>query len=328
MAGGGIIDAGSGVAQTIGRYFSVISVVPSSLYVVFVYLLIASGSWDHLPRWSQAFKSLEQLGVGGIGLIVLASIALGVIVHPSQFAIVQFFEGYWGNNCIAQAIRSQRILRYRLLCEGLEGVKNEALDGLEELDRSDSKTAVDRIALRSQYDEAHRVRESFPRALDNIMPTRLGNVLRRAEAQAGSQYRLSALQVVPHIMLVAPQGHVDYVSDQRSQLDLAVRMTFMSVLSAATAVLFLWHCHFWIFIALIPYVLAYFSYRGSVIAARHYGSALDILINIDRFELYKQLRIQFPAGTADERKANEKLAQLFDYDTGVTIPYCPPEASN
>jgi hypothetical protein len=328
MAGGGIIDAGSGVAQTIGRYFSVISVVPSSLYVVFVYLLITSGSWDHLPRWSQAFKSLEQLGVGGIGLIALASIALGVIVHPSQFAIVQFFEGYWGNNCIAQAIRSQRILRYRLLCEGLEGVRNDALDGLEELDRSDSKKAVDRIALRSQYDEAHRVRESFPRALDNIMPTRLGNVLRRAEAQAGSQYRLSALQVVPHILLVAPQGHVDYVSDQRSQLDLAVRMTFMSVLSAATAVLFLWHCHFWIFISLIPYMLAYFSYRGSVIAARHYGSALDILINIDRFELYKQLRIQFPAGTAEERKANEKLAQLFDYDTSVTIPYCPPEASN
>jgi hypothetical protein len=328
MAGGGIIDAGSGVAQTIGRYFSVISVVPSSLYVVFVYLLITSGSWDHLPRWSQAFKSLEQLGVGGIGLIALASIALGVIVHPSQFAIVQFFEGYWGNNCIAQAIRSQRILRYRLLCEGLEGVKNDALDGLEELGRSDGKKAVGRIALRSQYDEAHRVRESFPRALDNIMPTRLGNVLRRAEAQAGSQYRLSALQVVPHILLVAPQGHVDYVSDQRSQLDLAVRMTFMSVLSAATAVLFLWHCHFWIFIALIPYMLAYFSYRGSVIAARHYGSALDILINIDRFELYKQLRIQFPAGTAEERKANEKLAQLFDYDTSVTIPYCPPEASN
>jgi hypothetical protein len=328
MASGGIVDAGSGVAQTIGRYFSVISVVPSSLYVVFVYLLITSGSWDHLPRWSQAFKSLEQLGVGGIGLIALASIALGVVIHPSQFAIVQFFEGYWGNNNIAQAIRSQRILRYRTLCEELEDLRNGALDGLEELDGSDSKKAADRIALRSQYDEAHRVLETFPRAFDNIMPTRLGNVLRRAEAQAGSQYRLSALQVVPHILLVAPQGHVDYVSDQRSQLDLSVRMTFMSVLSTATAVLFLWHCHFWIFIAFIPYMVAYFSYRGSVVAAGHYGSAIDILINIDRFELYKQLCIQFPAGTTEERKINEKLAQLFDYDPSVTIPYSPPEASD
>ena len=340
MASGGIIDAGSGVAQTIGRYFSVISIVPSSLYVVFVYLLVTSGSWDHLPIWSQAFKSLEQLGVGGVGLIGLASIALGVIIHPSQFAIVQFFEGYWGNSSIAQAIRSQRILRYRLLCEELEDVRNETLDGLDELGKSNSKEAPDRqkgsdskrvaerIALRSQHDEADRVRESFPRALDNIMPTRLGNVLRRAEVQAGSQYRLKALQVVPHILLVAPQGHVDYVSDQRSQLDLAVRMTFMSVLSTATAVLFLWHCHFWVFVALIPYVLAYLSYRGSIIAAGHYGTALDILINIDRFELYRQLFIQFPAGTAEERKTNEKLAQLFDYDPGATIPYRPPDASN
>jgi hypothetical protein len=339
MASGGIIDAGSGVAQTIGRYFSVVSIVPSSLYVVFVYILITSGSWVHLPRWSQAFKSLEELGVGGIGLMALASIALGVIIHPSQFAIVQFFEGYWGNNFIAQAIRSQRILRYRIQCEELEDIRGEALGRLEELGKSGSRktvrareseieAAANLIALRSRYDEAHRVRESFPRALDNIMPTRLGNALRRAESQAGSQYKLRALQVVPHILLVAPQGHVDYVSDQRSQLDLAVRMTFMSVLSTATAVFFLWHCRFWIFIAVIPYMLAYFSYRGSVIAARHYGSALDILINIDRFELYKQLHLQFPTGTAEERKANEKLEQLFDYDTSATIPYSPPETSD
>jgi hypothetical protein len=133
---------------------------------------------------------------------------------------------------------------------------------------------------------------------------------------------------VPHILLVAPKSHVDYVSDQRSQLDLAVRMTFMSVLSVMTAILFLWHCRYWVLLALVPYIFAYVSYRGAIIAARHYGAALDILINIDRFELYKQLCLRLPAETAEEREMNIKLRKLFDYNSKVTMRYSPPESSN
>jgi len=153
------------------------------------------------------------------------------------------------------------------------------------------------------------------------MPTRLGNVLRRTESQAGSQYGLNALVAVPHILMVAPADHVEYVNDQRSQLDLAVRITFMSALASATAILFLWHCRFWVFIAIIPYALAYLSYRGSVVAAGHYGSALDTLINLDRFALYQQLHLELPGGTTEERKANKKLARLFNYDDKADIDY-------
>jgi hypothetical protein len=133
---------------------------------------------------------------------------------------------------------------------------------------------------------------------------------------------------VPHILLVAPKSHVDYVSDQRSQLDLAVRMTFMSILAVMTAILFLWHCRYWVLLALVPYIFAYVSYRGAIIAARHYGAALDILINIDRFELYKQLCLRLPAETAEEREMNIKLRKLFDYNSKVTMRYSPPESSN
>lgn len=321
MPNGGIIDVGAGVAQVIGRYFSVISVIPSSLYVIFVYTLITSGSWQHSPDWSHAFKSLEQLGVGGIALLALLSIALGVIIHPAQFAIVQFFEGYWGNKRIAQAIRSQRILRYQIQCEDLDDKMVDASDLLSLLSEARVTATAARTAPLSRLGEANRVRETFPRALDLVMPTRLGNVLRRAEAQAGSQYNLDAPTAVPHILLIAPPSHVDYVSDQRSQLDLAVRMTFMSALASATAVLFLWPRHFWVLVALVPYMLAYLSYRGSVVAAGLYGSALDTLINIDRFELYKQLHLKLPAETIEERETNKKLAQLFDYDPDVVVRY-------
>jgi hypothetical protein len=321
MSTGGIIDAGTGLANSIGRYFSVISIVPSSLYVTFVYTLIASDSWWHTPDWSRGFRSLEHLGLGGFSLLAFFSIAIGVIIHPTQFAIVQFFEGYWGNANIVQTFRSRRILHYQHICKNLS---DKEMSAGRQLSQTGAGISADRARFLSLLGEANRVRDAFPRALDHVMPTRLGNTLRRTEAQAGSQYRLDALTAVPHLLMIAPPGHVDYVNDQRSQLDLAVRMTFMSVLACATSLLFLLHDGCWVFVAVIPYVLAYLSYRGSIIAASHYGSALETLINLDRFALYKQLHLELPHGTVEERRANVKVAELFSYDPEVVIRYEHP----
>ena len=319
MSNGGIADVTTGIAQTIGRYFSVVSVIPSSMYLIFVYLLIASGSWHHAPNWSHAFQSLEHLGVGGIALLALFSVALGVIIHPIQFAIVQFFEGYWGISTIAQAVRYQRILHYREVCRGLTRSQSSSIGQLK--GAGDTR----RVQLNSRIDEASRVRKSyFPATLNNVMPTRLGNVLRRAESLAGSQYAMNALQIAPLLLLIAPTGHVDYVNDQRTQLDLAVRMTFVSVVACGTAVLFLWPHGSWLLVAVIPYALAYLSYRGSVVAGRHYGDALDALINLDRFALYEQLHLKLPAATAMERDANKKLAKLLGHDAVENLWYEHP----
>ena len=325
MSNSSIIDAGTGVDNSIGRYFSVVSFIPSSFYVLFVYLLVASGSWHHPPDWNHAFVSLGHLGVGGIALLTFLGVGLGIFIHPIQFAIVQFFEGYWGIRPIPQAIRYQRIVRYQLLCQKLNRDVSSTKKLLAAWERADLETTLSaRAPVRSKLDEADRVRYMFPADLDEVMPTRLGNVLRRAESQAGSQYGIDALQAVPHLLLIAPTNHIDYVNDQRSQLDLAIRMTFISVVAAATAIIFLWPYGAWVLIALIPYGLAYLSYRGSIVAAGHYGSALETLINLNRFALYQQLHMRLPASTENEQEANATLRDLLRYMPDTTIHYKHP----
>jgi hypothetical protein len=325
MSNGGIIDVGTSAAQAIGRYFSVISVIPSSLYVTFVYLLIESGSWEHSPDWNKAFTSFEHIGIGGIGALAFLSIGLGLVIHPIQFALVQFLEGYWGTGSAVQSIRVQRILYYQRLCRRL---RRERVTALKQLENLPNQTTVDSKATRarliSQRAEALRISDYFPRRTDDIMPTRLGNMLRRYESQAGSQYGMDALQVVPHLLSIAPADHVDYVGDQRSQLDLAVRMTFISLAASATTVLFLWPYGLWILVAAIPYLLAYLSYRGSVVAAGHYGAALDTLINLDRFMLYEQLHLPLPVDTTDERLTNKRIKRLFEYNVNEIVSYKHP----
>jgi hypothetical protein len=327
MPGNSIVDVSAGAAQTIGRYFSVVSVIPSSLYVGFVYLLIASDSWRRWPDWGDGFRSLAHLGFAGVALLAFLSIGLGIVIHPIQFAVVQFFEGYWGATPVAQAVRSQRIRHYQAVFKELRREKFSANHQLDNLNKAGVTDPAARVLPLSRYHEASRLRENFPRAIDQVMPTRLGNALRRAESQAGSQYGMDALQMVPHLLMIAPASHVDYVNDQRSQLDLAVRMTFISALAAATALLFLWPYRLWALIAVVPYTLAYVSYKGSVVAASHYGSALEALINLDRFALYEQLRLEPPATTASERALNRKLGRLFQYDNSQVTRYKHPPTS-
>ena len=270
--------------------------------------------------------SFEHISIGGIGVLVFLSVGLGLVIHPIQFSLVQFFEGYWGTTRIAQTIRSQRILRYQRFCNDLHDEAIKAGTELASLKRN--KAPVRRAQLISRQDEAMRILGNYPHAPSQVMPTRLGNMLRRYESQAGHQYGMDALQVVPHLLLVAPANHVDYVNDQRSQLDLAVRMTFISAIASATAVIFLWPYRYWVLIALIPYALAYLSYRGSVIAAGHYGSAFDTLINLDRFVLYEQLHLPLPAGTAMERLRNEEMKHLFEYNPAEAVGYRHPLPGN
>jgi hypothetical protein len=328
MSDGSILDVTSSAAESVGHYFSVISVIPSTLYVVFVYMLVASDSLEHSPDWGHAFMSLEHLGIAGVAILAILSIGLGAAIHPIQFALVQFFEGYWGTWPISQRIRAQRILHYRRLCGSLENKQITSTDDLAEMSEEVRRIPSIQVPLLSKRDEARRVRNvAFPRARNQIMPTRLGNVLRRAESQAGSQYGMNALQVVPHLLLVAPTAHVEYVNDQRSQLDLAVRMTFMSAVATGTAVLFLWPHGLWVLVAIIPYLLAYLSYRGAVVAGRHYGAALATLINLDRFVLYERLRVQLPSTAQDERKLNQNLAKMLSYRK-VTMNFEHPDTEN
>jgi hypothetical protein len=321
----GVIDIGTGVAASIGRYFSVVSFIPSAIYVLYVYLLITSGSWQHPPDWNGAVASLGRLGLTGIAALVLSSICLGLLIHPIQFALVQFFEGYWGTWPVPQALRRQRIVRYQKLVRELNRKEREAKDlQVRWKDAGYKPNAFSLVPVRSQYDEAHRVREFFPK-MNEVMPTRLGNVLRRTESEAGSQYGLDALQAVQHLLLIAPAAHVDYVNDQRSQLDLAVRMTFMSAVAVVTTLLFLCMDRFWTLLAIVPYGLTYLSYRGSVVAATHYAAAIDVLVNLNRFALYQQLHLPVPANAAEEKVMNEALAEVLQHEP-VVMHYEHPAA--
>jgi hypothetical protein len=321
----GFSSAISGVGGAIGRYFSIVSFIPSFFLAAFTFALIESGAWsgNGHPDWAKAGTAFTHLG--NLAFLTLISIAIGAAVHPLQFALVQFFEGYWGTKWFAQRMRVARILHHRRVYKRQFNLNLQALQARAER-KADLAIKV-QVGQLSVQDESQRLLDSYPPEDDDIMPTRLGNVLRRYEREAGRQYKLNAVDVIRHIALVAPPQRVDYVNDQRQLLDLAVRMSATSIIATFIAIGFLWRHGPWLLIALVPYGVAYISYRGAVVVAHEYGSAVSTMIDLDRFALYDHLRLPYPQNTEEERRINLSLMELLRHDDEVVLQYRHPDTS-
>ena len=321
----GFSAAISGVGSAIGRYFSVVSFIPSLFLVGFTFALIESGAWGGTgePDWVRAGNVLTHLG--NLALLTLISVALGVVVHPVQFSLVQFFEGYWGPGRLAQRVRVMRIMHHLESRKGRLGDIKSTRKAL--VDPKELPGSASRVKLLSLRGESDRMFAGFPLAVDDIMPTRLGNVLRKYERQAGAQYGLDAIGIIRHVALVAPAQRLEYVNDQRQLLDLSVRMSATSILATLVAIAFMWRHGLWLLIALVPYGIAYISYRGAVVVAHEYGSAVATMIDLDRFALYDCLRLPTPATTTAERQMNAKLMRLIAHNRKVVLRYEHPSAS-
>jgi hypothetical protein len=317
----GFSAAISGIGGAVGRYFSIVSFIPSLFLTSFTFLLIESGAWSSHLDWAKGGNAFTHFG--NLALLTLISIAVGVAVHPIQFAMDQFFEGYWGTGRLAQRIRVSRIWhyynRFMFLTAGPGADARLELDDEEEAGKPlEGKDRFERLSI---SEESLRLSAGYPRDEDDIMPTRLGNVLRRHERLAGSEYGLDAITVFRHVALVAPPERLGYLNDQRQLLDLSVRMCATSILAALIAVAALWRHGPWLLVALVPYAVAYLSYRGAVVVAGEYGAAFSTIIDLDRFALYDQLRMPRPKNSEDERRQNENLVRVLSHDDPEVVRY-------
>ena len=317
--------AGSGPAK-IGRYFTVVSALPSAVFVAWVYLISASGAWTGPVDFSKVFHGLD---VGSAVFLGIASFTLALTLHPLQFTLIQILEGYWGSSKAAQRaafvrVRYHRHRRQELLVASICAAK--ALNELPADAGPNSPAATDATVARSIFwREALRELSSYPDDLNQILPTRLGNVLRRYEIQAGRPYGIQAIPALSRLGMVAQAAEVEYVQNQRLQLDLAVHTAALGFAASLVTIFAMWRHGGWLLLALAPYLGAYLAYRGAIIVAHEYGAAFSVLIELNRFALYDRLHLPLPENLDDERQRNATLMNVLHSGMGAQLDFEHPE---
>jgi hypothetical protein len=190
-----VFDVVSTPASAIGRYFSVLSVVPSSLVVVYVFALVQAAPWRGQPDWQAAGTAFTDLGLGGVLALGLVGLLIGLVFQPLQYAAVQFCESYWGLGRLAQTVMKRRILQHRERRGILVELQGESLHRLRQANQSPTEVDADwvddaHLPDLMVFEESSRLLTFYPRNRNDVRPTRLGNVLRRHEAAAGAAYGL------------------------------------------------------------------------------------------------------------------------------------------
>lgn len=329
-------DAAFSVGQRIGRYFALVSMIPSLFLVLWVYILIASGSLSGTPTLRHVEKALSQWSFGKVAEVVLASLVVAVVLHPLQFVTTQLLEGYWGTTPLAIGAMKTRIVHHRkrqrelneqagtnqiewrkacmdLICDDL-GRDPEGDPNLERLiDAKMRSELADPLMLHvvAEQEAGSRRERNYPPDAKRILPTQLGNALRRFEDTAGSQYGLGAIALGPHLHLVAPPRHLEYLVDAREDMDSAIRICTFGLVAMVLTVGCLLTDGLWLLWALLPYTISYLAYRGAVSAAQGYGDVVAGVIDLDRFLLYDQLGLYQPRDNTEEKKNNEELMRVL-----------------
>jgi hypothetical protein len=311
----------------LGPSAALVQALPSTSLVFVLFALITSRLYPWASPLHDAKGKKVAAGVdsvthavkglnatGGV-MLVLAVLVTAVMIRPFQVAAVQFLEGYWNSRRlgILKTLAVERHARRLSFHRSRRLVAQPRADGLQfdavaGADRQAHN--VDRMASRAQA-----ITERYPERIAHLMPTALGNVLRRAETSAGERYGLNTVVTYPRLY-----SHLSSRLDQKlaMQLDIIDTMaTFTLVfwVEGLAAAPLLLRVDWW---SLIPLALGVFStitYRGARLAGEHHSRQLSTAYDLHRFDMLRALHRRLPENALEEYKDNQQLSEFL---AGIT----------
>ncbi|MEU0090054.1 hypothetical protein [Kribbella sp. NPDC006257] len=343
---GGLPETANAVGTQIGRYFSLASLLPSLIFVLWVTALRGASKPFGRFDLDGAGKAITDWSPAKVGLMVVSSLLLGLLVHPLLFATTQLLEGYWGPRPFAVRLATAMALRHRRRQHQLEDRADaselEMERALDAISRSELGEAYDGLTPEQQkgwrvtqraspdgamvhglviaMDSTKKVLSELPKDADRMLPTRLGNALRCVEDAVGRQYGLDLITIAPHLAVAAAPTRSAYIDDSREQLDVSVRMAFYGLLGAVLTSVWLLGAGWWLLVALVPYTFAFVTYRGAVASAAEWGAAMATCVDLDRFAMYDAMHVEWPSDTDSERTRNRDLMRLLQGER-VSVSY-------
>jgi hypothetical protein len=264
---------------------------------VILTLAVGTGTWEtiHL-RVRDADTGTKIVGLLGYAL---AAWFLAAFVQSQWRNLVRLYEGYPLR--LVPAIREWGVTSHRR-----------------------------RLAL-AQDDKrlGHVQYYRYPLDVDDVMPTRLGNALRAAERYPHDRYGADSIIVWPRLAPLVPPRFAAQLDEFRGAMEFLVVVATWSAIYAATtgAGLVVLGGSPWVFalVLLGGFSMAWFAYRGAVVAAVEYGEQLRVGHDLYRFRLIRQLHLPAPSSLDEEKRQWEALHEFIYSNYVESLTYEPGE---
>jgi hypothetical protein len=147
---------------------------------------------------------------------------------------------------------------------------------------------------------------------NNVLPTRLGNVLRAAELYPQERYSADFNLLWTRLCHLCPEPFLENLDEFQAALDfLVVAVTGFSLLAVGTSVTAALTGHgVWLFLVCLlgGFALAHLAYLSAVEAAKELGEGYRASFDLYRNELLLRLRWELPDSAASERDTWKDLS--------------------
>jgi hypothetical protein len=284
-----------GAKRIIGIWFLMIGLLPTTVLTAFVLALVGTGAPSDTPSWEALRHRTRTLDLVALVLLLFFVLTISAILNPLQLSIVRALEGYWGGSFVSMLFSAVGVSVQRRRLRRLKRVTSEPARSLHDAHRQDMAAAE----LETYPDESL------------LLPTRLGNALRAAEAQAGQRYGLDTVTMFPRLYAHLSNRMEDVLADLRDQLDVAARLCAVLLMATAISTGLLATHGWWLLVPATTALLAWLAYRAAVRAAISYGEQIYVAFDLHRFDMLRGLHLPLPRNPREELEFNERLSEFF-----------------
>ena len=297
----------------LGARFGLVSLLPAAVFVIFGGFLVLGGAPAHAPQFGAVLHTVGAWGPTEGVLLGIAAVALAIVLQPFQTFFVRILEGYWGSSAPAAFLSRLFAKRHRTRRDRIKSAKERLEAAAQNPTVAEPGQAYEAAIL------ADRLVRSYP--LDKFLPTKLGNVLRAAEENAGAPYGLDAIAIWPLLYTVLPKRTAALLDDQRNQLDIAASFCVMGGMATLASACLLYRHGWWLLVPVATLLLTWIAYRGAILSAFAYGTGIRMAIDLHRFDLLTALHLPLPADASSERQYNKVLSDFLRQGTPENFKY-------
>lgn len=190
--------------KRLGPSADLITLLPTTVLLVSLVAIYVSDLYPWLDDHKKpdagvdsVVASLDKLNLKDGIAFTLALLVAAVLIRPLHVAAVQLLEGYWSDRVVQSVARDLAVEYHQRRFGRAFARRTWDFDPGDEDPNFD--VVVRQSRLRSRADRGSRagsaVVDAYPSAQSAIMPTLLGNVLKRAETSAGERYKNSGVQI-------------------------------------------------------------------------------------------------------------------------------------
>ena len=281
--------------------------LPTVAIAGYILILIWSGATIHPPNMSTVAKTVHGLNVSTFLFLVIALFIGSVALSPLLSWLADMLEGYAIPHWLANRLVRRQLQRFRKELE----TRAQLQSRLSERHFVGIKDRAAESELRRDIDDAWRKLGDFPEDVRYMTPTRLGNLLRRAELTAGQLWGFDSVVMLPRLMQVLPERPADIVNDQLAQVQLPVRLCAASLIGIVFSAPLLYRWGWWNLLLIALLFLSLMFYYAALGAARQLGSVLAAA-----FDMHHGL-ILTAIGAPEDLRPERRLEVLRNFSRAI-----------